>query len=221
MTATAMDQIDEYEQGENVRKWLRQNGSSLVTGIALGLACVFAWQWWQGKGVHHEQEAATQFVALTDAIEANDAGRTASFAAVLAKDFPDSAYASLASLRVAAFQQSHGKTAEALSTLAKAQAAAKDPDLSEMLSLRLARLQLIAGKPGEAAKQMDRLPNSRFPAVAEELRGDIAMATGHREQAQKAYLAALTNLDQAAPTRRLVELKLIDAGGQPPTQPET
>ena len=32
---------------------------------------------------------------------------------------------------------------------------------------------------------------------------------------------ALTTLDQAAPTRNLLELKLIDAGGQPPAKPET
>jgi len=216
-----MDQIDEYEQGENVRKWLRQNGSSLITGIALGLACVFAWQWWLGKGVRQQQEAATQFVALTDAIDANDAGKTASFASVIARDFADSPYSALAALRVAAFQQAHGKTADALATLAKAQAAAKDPDLSEMLGLRLARLQLIAGKPDDARKQLDRLPKSLYPAVADELRGDVAMAQGRREDAQKAYQSALTNLDEAAPTRRLVELKLIDAGGQPPAQPET
>ena len=217
----AMDQIDEYEQGENVRKWLRQNGSSLITGIALGLACVFAWLWWQDKGDRHQREAATQFVALTDAIDANDAGRAASFAAVLSRDFGDSAYAALAALRVAAFQQSKGKTADALATLAKAQAASKDPNLSEMLGLRLARLQLIAGKSDDARRQLDRIASPKFPAIAEELRGDIAMAQGRREDARKAYQSALTHLDQAAPTRRLVELKLIDAGGQPPAQPET
>ena len=48
-----MHQIDEYEQSERVRGWLRQNGSSLITGIALGLACVFGWQWWNGKGDRH------------------------------------------------------------------------------------------------------------------------------------------------------------------------
>ena len=216
----AMDQIDEYEQGENVRKWLRQNGSSLITGIALGLACVFAFNWWQHKGTQHQQEAATQFITLTDAIDANDAGRTASFAAVISTDYGDTSYAALAALRVAAFQQSKGKTADALATLSKALSASKDPDLSELLALRLARLLLIAGKPADAQKQLSQITDSKFPAVTDELRGDIAMAQGHREQAQKAYLSALTTLDQAAPTRRLVELKLIDAGGQPPAQPE-
>jgi len=56
-------ELDEHEQGEAVRKWLRQNGSSLITGIAMGLALVFGWQWWQGKGVRHSEEAATQYQA--------------------------------------------------------------------------------------------------------------------------------------------------------------
>jgi predicted negative regulator of RcsB-dependent stress response len=47
------------------------------------------------------------------------------------------------------------------------------------------------------------------------------VAEGNRELARKSYEKALSSLDQAAPTRRLVELKLIEAGGQPPAQPET
>ncbi len=54
----------------------------------------------------------------------------------------------------------------------------------------------------------------------EELRGDIEMALGQRDLARKAYEQALTDLDQAAPTRDLLQLKLIEAGGQPPAQPE-
>ncbi len=217
----AMDQIDEYEQGENVRKWLGRNGSSLITGIALGLACVFAVQWWQARGLRHEHEAATQYFGLSEAIDGGDAGRAATFASVLSRDFAGSSYAALAAMRLAAFEQSKGKTAEAIATLAKAQPATRDPGLSELLGLRLARLQLIAGKSEDAQRQLDRIADSKFPSVAEELRGDIAMAQGRKDEARKAYLAALTHLDQAAPTRRLVEMKLIDAGGQPPAQPET
>jgi predicted negative regulator of RcsB-dependent stress response len=90
-----------------------------------------------------------------------------------------------------------------------------------MFSLRLGRLLLIAGKPDEAGKQLAAIKNPRFAAIADELRGDIASAKGDREAARKAYQMALTNLDQAAPMRNLLELKLIDAGGQAPAKPET
>ena len=41
-----------------------------------------------------------------------------------------------------------------------------------------------------------------------------------RAEAIKAYETALTAMDQAAGLRRLVELKLIDAGGKAPAAPE-
>ena len=214
-------ELDEHEQGELVRKWLRQNGSSLITGIAMGLALVFAWQWWQGKGLRHQEEAATQYQAFVEALDAKDAGKAKTFTALLTDKYSDTPYSDLAVLRNAAFLHSAGKTDEAVKLLKAAQPKVNRPEMAEMFSLRLARLLLIAGKSDEARKQVDSISNPRFPAISNELRGDIAAAKGHREEARKAYQMALTTLDQAAPTRNLLELKLIDAGGQPPAKPET
>ena len=214
-------ELDEHEQGELVQKWLRQNGSSLITGIAMGLALVFAWQWWQGKGNRHQEEAAGQYQAFTDALDAKDAAKARTFSALLSDKYSDTAYSDLAVLRNAAFLHNAGKTDEAVTLLKAAQPKVKQADMAEMFSLRLARLLLIAGKTDQAAKQVASISNPHFPAIANELRGDIAAAKGQRDEARKAYQAALTTLDQAAPTRNLLELKLIDTGGQPPAKPET
>ena len=63
-----MDQIDEYEQGERVRAWLRNNGSSLIGGVALGLACLGGWQWWQGQQANEKVQAAIEFSAFDKAL---------------------------------------------------------------------------------------------------------------------------------------------------------
>ena len=214
-------ELDEHEQGELVQKWLRQNGSSLILGIALGLGLVFAWQWWKGQGVHHKEEAATQYMLFSDAVTAKDAAKAKTFSALLGDKYKDTAFAELATLRYAAFLQESGKTAEAISLLQTKAPVTDRADLLELRQMRLARLLLISGKPAEASKQLAGIAKPFFPGIADELRGDIAAAQGNRELARKSYQQALTNLDQAAPTRRLVELKLIDAGGQPPAQPET
>ena len=213
-------ELDEPEQGERVRTWLRQNGGSLILGIALGLGLVFGWKWWQGRGETHQQEAAIQYQALADAVTAKDAAKVQAFASQLADKYADTAYASLARLRHAAFLQESGKTEEAIKVLQVAPAHERE-DIAEIRQLRLARLWLVAGKPAEAAKIVDAMAKTRYPGIAAELRGDIAAAKGEREAARKAYENALTHLDQAAATRQLVELKLIDAGGQPPAKPET
>jgi predicted negative regulator of RcsB-dependent stress response len=215
------DQLDEYEQGEKVRSWLRDNGGSLITGIALGLALIAGWQWWQGKGDRQREEASTQYDALTKAIEAKDPVKAKTFAQVLDEKFAKSPYAVLAHLRQAQFLQSTGKVDEAIAVL-KSAPAASEPALAELVRLRHARLLLIAGKADEALKQLGSLDakTSLYPAAFGELRGDILLAQGKRDDARKAYEQALTTLDTAAPTRRMVELKHIEAGGKTPARPE-
>jgi len=216
----AIEQLDEYEQGEQVRKWLRQNGSSIITGIALGLACIFGWQWWQGQGSRHREEAATQYQSFTDAINAKDSSKVEALALALDSKYADTGFSALATLRHAQFLQAQGNTAKALAVLKAKAEKIKDPVIAELFALREARLLLISGKPEDALKQVAAIKDDNFPEVLNELRGDIQMARGQREEARKSYQQALTHLDQAAPTRGLLEMKLIDAGGQPPAQPE-
>jgi predicted negative regulator of RcsB-dependent stress response len=96
-------EYDEHEQSERVRSWLRQNGSSLITGIAMGLALVFGWQWWQGRAGQHQEEASGQYESLNQALEAKDAAKAKVLSAQLGEKFGDTGYATLASLRQAAF----------------------------------------------------------------------------------------------------------------------
>lgn len=215
-----MDQLDEYEQGERVRKWLRQNGSSLITGIALGLACVYGWQMWQGKGARHKDEAAIKYAEFGDAIVAKDTAKSRAFLDALDKSYADTPYAALAALRQAAELNSLDKPADALAVLQSALPRVMEPAMKELFQLHIARLQLTTGKAKDAEGTLKAIGTPQFPAIAGELRGDIALALGQPEQARKAYQDALTHLDEAAPTRRLVELKLIDAGGEPSAKPE-
>ena len=216
----AIEQLDEYEQGEQVRKWLRQNGSSLITGVALGLACIFGWQWWQGQGSRHRDEAATQYQSLTDAINAKDNSKVEALSSAFDSKYSDTGFSALATLRHVQYLQANGDTAKAIALLKAKAGSVKDPVMAELFALRESRLWLIAGKPDEALKRVASISDSNFPEVLGELRGDIQMARGQRDEARKSYQQALTHLDQAAPTRDLLEMKLIDAGGQPPAKPE-
>ena len=43
------DLLDEHEQSERVRSWIRSNALGLIGGIGLGLGAIAGWQWWQGQ----------------------------------------------------------------------------------------------------------------------------------------------------------------------------
>jgi predicted negative regulator of RcsB-dependent stress response len=122
-------------------------------------------------------------------------------------------YADLAAMRLAQAQVDAGKEDAAIATLRGAKA---DASLQPLVQLRLARLLTATGKAEEALKIVGEASDS----ASVEARGDAFMALGKRDQAREAYLKALTGMDVAAPQRRLVELKLTDAGGTPPKPAE-
>jgi predicted negative regulator of RcsB-dependent stress response len=217
-----MDQIDEYEQGERVRAWLRNNGSSLIGGVAIGLAALGGWQWWQGQQDQKLVDAAAEYQAFSKAVEAKDDAKAGAHATSLAQSFPKSPYPVLAALRRAGLLHAQGKDDEALKVLdAAAGAGSKaDPVLVELAKLRAARLLASMGKHEDAIKRLDAIGGSSFPGVAAEIRGDAEMALGRRDAARASYEKALASLDIAAPTRPMVEMKLTDAGGSPTAQPE-
>ncbi|PZO10841.1 MAG: hypothetical protein DCF27_00285 [Lysobacteraceae bacterium] len=216
-----MDEIDEYEQGERVRAWLRNNGSSLIGGIALGLAALGGWQWWQVQQDQQLFDAAAEYQAFNTAIEAKDDTKAGAHAASLSQSFPDSPYPVLAAMRRAELLHTQGKDDEALKVLDAAQGGKADPLLVELAQLRAARLLSSMAKHEEAIKRLDAIADTSFPALAAETRGDAELALGRRDAARAAYEKALASLDVAAPTRPMVEMKLTDAGGSPNAQPET
>lgn len=217
-----MDQIDEYEQGERVRSWLRNNGSSLIGGVAIGLAALGGWQWWQGQQEKNRIEASTEFAAFLKAADAKDEAKLGAHAAALSRDYADTPYPALAGLRRAALLHGQGKDAEALKVLdAIGDGKDLDPALAELAKLRAARLLTGMGKHAEALARLEAIAVPAYPAVAAEIRGDAEMALGRRDAARAAYEKALASLDIAAPTRPMVEMKLTDAGGTPSAQPET
>ena len=43
----AIELLNEHEQSELVRNWIRQNAGSILVGILIGLGLIVGWQQWQ------------------------------------------------------------------------------------------------------------------------------------------------------------------------------
>lgn len=202
------DLLDEHEQGERVRSWLRQNALGIIGGVALGIAAIYGWQWW---GHHQAAQQQQAHGAYAEAVAQLEAGAVDKAGTLLAGQ--KGTYATLAALRVAKAQVEAGKPDDALATLRGIQA---DPTLQAVVNERIAQLLNATGKPEEALA----LLASDTGSIALELRGDALFATGKQEEARDAYTRALAATDVASPARRRVELKLQEAGGQVPVPAE-
>ncbi len=199
------DLLDEHEQSERVRSWLRKNGLSILGGVVIAVGAIGGWQWWQQEHGNKLASANIEYQKVLKGIQDNkleDAG-----VAVKALDAgPSNIYSELAALQLAKAQVEAGRNDEALATL---RAVKVDGDLKRVVDQRIARLLVATGKGDEA---ITLLGGATDPSALE-IHGDALMAQGKRDEARGQYEKALKTLDVAAPQRRLLETKLMDAGG--------
>jgi predicted negative regulator of RcsB-dependent stress response len=211
----AFEVLDEHEQGELVRKWLRENALSIVVGVGLGLVLIFGWQQWKAHRERLATEAAVQYQALTTAASAGKKDEVATVAQALRKDFPDSVYAVFAALRQADEAAAKGDLAAAAEALEWARQHAAADSLKSLAGLQLARVKLAQGDADGALKLLDAAPKGDYAGLAAEVRGDALAKLGRTDAARTAYQDALSNLDPTAPGRSLVQMKLDDLAAAP------
>lgn len=201
----AIDELlDEHEQSERVRRWVRENALGLVGGVALGLALVGGWKWWQGHQQGQREAEAARYDTLQDQLKAQDLAKAKATASGLQKG----SFATLVALDLAKAEAMAGKRDEAIARL---RAAKPDAELGGVVRERLARLLLDAGKADEALRL---LADADDPAGLG-ARGDAHFALGQRDQARGDYDKALAMTTVGSPMRRVLELKLSEVGGTP------
>ena len=215
----ADDIIDAHEQSEQARKWLQQNGSSIVIGVLLGLAVLLGWQRWQQSGADHRAEALLKFEELQTAIDKDDTELAGKHLDDLRRNYDDTPHAALAALEHAEGLVKAGKLAEAEPLVRFAVDKGVPETVQDVARMRLARLLIARGEPQSALDAVKTITVEGFKGQVEALRGDALVALGKPDEARKAYDAALVAIDVAASNRSQLEIKRDDllAGGAPPT----
>lgn len=205
------DPLNEHEQSEQVRYWVRKNAIGIIGGIMLGLGAIAGWQWWQGQQQQGRMAVSSRYAEAVTGFEngqlpAPDKAR----ATIEGISKGNSGLGALAALQLAKSQVDAAKPEDAIVTLRNLHDL--DPDMRAIVRQRLARLLVAANKGKEALALVD---DERNPAMLD-VRGDAQMALGDNLKAQQAYLKALSLVDVGDPQHRLLRLKLIEAGGTPP-----
>ncbi|MGV8921919.1 MAG: YfgM family protein [Thermomonas sp.] len=205
------DPLNEHEQSEQVRSWVRNNAVALIGGIVLGLGAIAGWQWWQGQQQQSRMAVSGRYAeAVTGFENGNLPATNKSRATIDGISKANPTLGALAALQLAKSQVDAAKPEDAIATLRNLQDL--DPDMRAIVRQRLARLLVDANKGKEALALLD---DERNPAMLD-VRGDAQMVLGDSAKAQQTYLKALGLVDVGDPQHRLLRLKLIEAGGTPP-----
>jgi predicted negative regulator of RcsB-dependent stress response len=206
----AFDAYDDYEQGERVQQWLRQNGLSIAIGIVIGLVAIFGWQQWRNHQATRELEASNLYQQLQTAAAAGKDAQVDQLTERLQNDYAKSAYAIFAASDRAQRQVETNQLDKALASLQWARSHAGDSPLKPLIELRMAKVQLAAGKASDALATVDAGAAKGYEALRQELRGDALVKLGRADEARRAYQAALAAMGEDAPQRAALQLKLDD-----------
>jgi len=207
--------IVEYETEEQeleaLKKWLKENGPSIVIGLLLGVSGLFGWRYYLDYRTGHSAEASDRYQSVLLQVAT---GKVDEFTAVqadqLRKDYADTPYAVLASLAQAKNEHDSGNDEQALSHLDWAVKNAATPELKHTARLRMARILLALNRLDEAASILESDYPAAFAAAYEELSGDLYIARGDAARARAAYDRAISA--SASGGSRWLQLKRQDLG---------
>jgi len=200
--------LSEEEQVEAIKKWWKENGTSVIIGVVLGFGVIFGWQGWNTYQVSQGEGASILYTSMENQLARGDRNAGVETAKRLVGEFGGTAYATFAALQLAQLSYTQGEKDAARSHLQWVMDNAPDQALAELARLRLANL-LMDMQQFEAAATLVNGAGAMMAGEFALLRGDIARQQGDADAARAAYLEAL---DKGVPDEDLVRMKLVDSG---------
>ena len=210
---------DAHEQGEVVKKWLRENGSAIVMGLVIAFGGLFGFKQWQNWQENDRQQASTEFEVLDQLLTDGQLDAAMSNFQNLQDDHADSPYTSMAALKMARARVEVDQPDLAIGLYEIVVESGSPRALSAVARERLARLLLDQGRPEEALQVLDGAQDiAGFEARYAEVRGDILYAQGRRDEAVAAYLEALSQREAGVGDRGKLVMKLQAMGAEIPPE---
>lgn len=204
-----MDYETEEQQVEAIKKWWKENGKLVVTGVTLGIALVVGIRFYN----QYENERAETASYLFDKVITTQPGNAEEIETLskqIITEYADTAYAALSSLIVAKQFMAEGKLDDARQKLEWVIANTGNVEIQHIARLRLIRVlnSLQQYDQALAVSNID-YPQS-FESLYEELKGDAYLAKGDINQARIAYDKAISSAGMQA--NRWLKLKRDDLG---------
>ena len=205
----------EEEQLEAIKRWWKDNGTSLIAGVAIAAAGVFGWNAWQNYQDNRAEAASVRYQELVNLTtsNANDEAmldQARELATEITDEYDGTLYAELAQLldaRLAVQQQDLEGASRALEQVIEDSSRLYVQSLAR---LRLARLAIAGDEPQEALELLDQPIVDALSAQRDDLRGDAHFALDQHDDARKAWQSALTLAQEQSQPLYGVQLKLDD-----------
>lgn len=185
----------EEEQIEAIKKWWKENGRSVVAGLAIGIGAVLGWNGWQSYQTGQARAASDVYQQL---LAASDEGQSESVLKLVEKikdSYGSTPYATYSNLFLVSEKVNAGDLEAAQKVLAEVVESPSDEKIKHIVLLRLLQLMLAQGEYDVALEAIGKVnlgQSGAFEAQYQEIKGDIYVALKRDSEARIAYRRAIT-----------------------------
>ena len=201
----------DQEQIEAIKSWWGQNGNWVIGGFILFLAVYIGYHWYQGASEQHRHDASATYEQLLLNLtgETANSEERATLSGLLKSDYADLGYGTMAALIEAKAAVDAGDLDAALVELNWAESNA-DESLMAVVLYRKALVQYAQDDLDNALTTLNKIQGEGHQALTFELKGDILLEQGKKDDARKAYQAAVDLSADQSINNPYLKIKLDD-----------
>lgn len=202
--------LSEDEQVEALKRWWKENGTSIIVGALIGIAGIVGVWYWQDYSHGKAERGSLAITEFNEAVQQNKQEVVDSNFTRLKNEFAGTPYPALAALTMAKRSIDARDLVAAETHLRWAMDNAAHESIRHLARIRLARILIQQNKPDDAMLLVADQNDPALLADYAELRGDIYKLQGKAEQARTAYTEALNDTALPGQRRTFIEMKRDD-----------
>jgi len=206
-----VEDLSEKEQLDAMRAWWSENGNYVIGGILAGVIVIFSINQWRTTTADAEIAASTLYEEVMFGAGSGDLDAAVAAATQLFSEHNESPYAAQSRLALARLYMDNARDQDAAEVLTALIDTNPDKEIGLVARLRLAKILLYQGKAEEVVGLVANQTASAFSSRFSEVLGDAYVELEQFAEAQVAYMAALSDPEQAQTLdTALIQLKIND-----------
>jgi predicted negative regulator of RcsB-dependent stress response len=186
------DYLDEKEQIEEIKSWLKENWLALVAGVIVGFGGLFSWNWYQNSVYESNTQALAIFDQAQQELTLGNFDSALALLQNLRSDYNSSPYTDFLGLLYSTYLLSNGNTADAAVEIEYVLNNTTDEYLRLIATWRLARVN-VEMTNYDRALELVQNKNHTLSANFTELEGDVYFFRGEFDLASNTYMSILSD----------------------------
>ena len=198
---------NDEQQSEHFKNFYNLHKFKIFSAIAVFLVAFFAYQYLESVNQSNDEEASQLFQDVLVS-KIGNIDEIKSKVGELQNDFSNSPYAARASIYYSKLLVETGDYTAAAKELIWASGENIEPSIQSMANYLLGNLYLVEKKLDEALEVANKIITNGYIGLANDLKGDIYLAKGDKENAIKSYELALNYFGDQGELHKVIENKL-------------